>query len=39
MVRAMNNNLMPIWKNKIEILYSTLNESDAAILGASSLAW
>lgn len=36
---AMNANLMPLWKNKIKIVYSELKESDAAILGASALAW
>jgi glucokinase len=35
----MNLNLMPIWKGKIKVLFSTLKESDAAILGASALAW
>ena len=35
----MNDNLMQIWKNKIQILYSSLKESDAAILGASSMVW
>ncbi len=39
MVKAMNDNLMQIWKGKIEILYSSLKESDAAILGASSMVW
>ena len=39
MVRAMNDNLMQIWKDKIDILYSSLKESDAAILGASSMVW
>ena len=39
MVRAMNDNLMQIWKDKIQILYSSLKESDAAILGASSMVW
>ena len=39
MVKAMNDNLMQIWKGKIEILYSSLTESDAAILGASSMVW
>ena len=39
MVRAMNDNLMQIWKNRISILYSSLKESDAAILGASSMVW
>lgn len=38
-VQAMNDNLMKVWKNKIKILYSSLKESDAAILGASALAW
>ncbi len=36
---AMNANLLPLWKNKIKIVYSQLKESDAAILGASALAW
>ena len=39
MVQAMNDNLMQIWKGKIQILYSSLKESDAAILGASSMVW
>ena len=39
MVRAMNDNLMQVWKDKIRILYSSLKESDAAILGASSMVW
>ena len=39
MVQAMNDNLMQIWKGKIRILYSSLKESDAAILGASSMVW
>jgi len=39
MLRAMNDNLMQIWKDKIQILYSSLKESDAAILGASSMVW
>jgi len=39
LVQAMNDNLMKIWKNKVQILYSSLKESDAAILGASALAW
>ena len=36
---AMNENLLDIWKGKICLLYSTLKDSDAAILGASALAW
>ena len=39
MVKAMNDNLMQVWKNQIQILYSSLTESDAAILGASSMVW
>lgn len=39
MVQAMNDNLMQVWKGQIEILYSSLKESDAAILGASSMVW
>ncbi|MCI1779983.1 MAG: ROK family protein [Bacteroidales bacterium] len=35
----MNANLLPIWKNKVAILPSGLKENDAAILGASALAW
>jgi glucokinase len=35
----MEKNLLPIWKGKIKILFSILKESDAAILGASALAW
>ena len=38
-VESMNLNLMPIWRGKVKVLFSTLNESDAAILGASALAW
>ena len=38
-VESMNLNLMPIWKGKIKVLFSTLIECDAAILGASALAW
>lgn len=36
---AMNVNLLHLWKNKIKIIFSQLKESDAAILGASALAW
>ncbi len=36
---AMNANLIPIWKGKVKLLFSELKESDAAILGASALAW
>jgi len=39
MVKAMNENVLKIWKDKVEIVFSQLKESDAAILGASALAW
>ena len=38
-LKAMNDNLLPIWKGKVKILFSKLKEADAAILGASALAW
>lgn len=38
-VKAMNENVLAIWKDKVKVLFSTLSESDAAILGASALAW
>lgn len=37
--RSMNANVLPLWKNKVKIVFSQLKESDAAILGASALAW
>ena len=39
MKEAMNANVLALWKDKVEIVYSQLKESDAAILGASALAW
>ena len=38
-LRSMNDNVLPLWKNKVQLVYSQLKESDAAILGASALAW
>ena len=38
-VTAMNANVLPMWRNKVKLVYSSLKESDAAILGASALAW
>ncbi|MBV8255431.1 MAG: ROK family protein [Chitinophaga sp.] len=35
----MENNVLPIFQNKVKLLFSELKESDAAILGASALAW
>ena len=39
MMKAMNDNVLKIWKDKVKIVFSQLKESDAAILGASALAW
>ena len=36
---AMNSNVLPLWRNKVKVVFSQLKESDAAILGASALAW
>ncbi len=38
-VDALNDNLLNLWKGKIKVEFSELKESDAAILGASALAW
>ena len=38
-LEAMNGNVLDIWKDKVKRVYSALKESDAAILGASALAW
>ncbi len=37
--KAMEQNLLPIFRNKVKLLFSLLRESDAAILGASALVW
>ena len=37
--RAMNASVLPLWRGKVKIVFSQLKESDAAILGASALAW
>ena len=39
MKKAMNESVLKIWRDKVEIVFSSLKESDAAILGASALAW
>ena len=36
---AMERNLMPIFRGKVKILLSELKDADAAVLGASALAW
>ncbi|MFY7840661.1 MAG: ROK family protein [Lacibacter sp.] len=38
-VRAMEANLLPIFQNKVRVIFSDLKEADAAILGASALVW
>ncbi|HRZ97415.1 MAG TPA: ROK family protein [Paludibacter sp.] len=38
-VENMEKNLLPIWKGKVKVLFSELKEADAAVLGASALAW
>lgn len=35
----MEKNVMPQWRGKVKLLFSDLKESDAAVLGASALAW
>jgi glucokinase len=37
--QAMEDNLLPIFKNKVKLMFSELKEADAAILGASALVW
>lgn len=37
--KHMEANLLPIFQNKVKLLFSELNEADAAILGASALVW
>jgi len=35
----MERNLLPIFQNKVRLIFSELQEADAAILGASALVW
>lgn len=35
----MERNLLPIFRGKVQLVFSELNEADAAILGASALVW
>jgi glucokinase len=37
--KSIDNNVLSIYKGKTEILVSQLNDAEAAILGASALAW
>ena len=36
---SMERNMLNIYKNKVQLLFSELKESDAAVLGASALGW
>lgn len=36
---SMEKNVMPIFRNKVKLLFSELKEADVAVLGASALAW
>lgn len=36
---SMEKNLLPIFQNKVKMIFSELKEADAAILGASALVW
>ena len=38
-VENMEKNMLNIWKGKVKVLFSELKEADAAVLGASALAW
>lgn len=38
-VEHMNANVLPLWRDKVKVMFSELKEADAAILGASALAW
>lgn len=37
--KSMEENMLPIYRNKVKLLMSELKESDAAVLGASALGW
>ncbi len=36
---SMEKNMLPIYRDKIKLMFSELKESDAAVLGASALGW
>lgn len=38
-IQYMEENLLPIYRNKIKVLLSSLQETNAGVLGASALAW
>lgn len=37
--KALDENILPIFKGKAKVLLSTMKDADAAVLGASALAW
>jgi len=37
--KAMEDNLMPIFRNKVNVVFSEMKDADAAVLGASALGW
>lgn len=38
-VKTLNEEVMHTWTNKVKVMFSDLKEADAAVLGASALAW
>ena len=38
-IDSLNEHVLPLWRGKVKLLFSQLPASDAAILGASALAW
>lgn len=38
-VKSMNENVMPLWRDKVKVMFSGLKDSDVAILGAGALVW
>ena len=36
---AMEENVLRLWKGKVKLLFSSLKEAYAAVLGASALGW
>jgi len=37
--KHMEENMLPIFQNKVKLIFSELKEADAAVLGASALVW
>jgi len=38
-IRSMEENLLPIYRNKVKVLLSALSDVNAGVMGASALAW